>query len=265
MSENQARTFFGSELRRKREDAGLTGKQLADALGCTPQWISTMESGRKVSEQSALDLDTYFKTGGHFHRLWKLVNDVELKTTLPPGFNEYAEQEMNASSLRAFSGSLINGLFQTEEYARAVMGRMMGDRVTELVAKRMARQTILTRDNPPLVWLTIDEAILHRVIGSPEIMRGQLEALLATSERPGTVLEVMPFHCGYHAGLGGEFTILGFPDGSSAAYTESAGVGTLIQKPDQVADFVVRWDSLRGYALSIPESRAAVKAAMERL
>lgn len=96
-------------------------------------------------------------------------------------------------------------------------------------------------------------------------MRGQLEALLHASERPGTIIEVMPFSAGYHAGLGGDFTILGFSDGSSAAYTESAGIGTLIQKPDMVADFVVRWDSLRGYALSIEESRAAIRTAMERL
>jgi transcriptional regulator with XRE-family HTH domain len=265
MSENRARIFFGTELRRKREQAGLTGKDLADALGCTPQWISTMESGRKVSEQSAEDLDTYFKTDGHFHRHWKLIREVELQTTLPPGFTEYAEREVKASSVRAFSGLLINGLFQTEGYAAAVMGAMMGDRVAELVAKRMERQALLRRDNAPLVWLTIDEVILHRVIGSPQVMHEQLKALLDASERPGTAIEVMPFRAGYHTGLGGDFTILGFGDGTSAAYTESAGIGTLIRRADMVADFVVRWDSLRGYALCIEESRAAIKAAMERL
>lgn len=129
MGENRARVFFGTELRRMREEAKLTGKELADALGCTPQWISTMESGRKVSEQSALDLDTYFRTNGHFHRIWKLINDVELQTTLPPGFTEYAEQETKATSLRAFSGLLINGLFQTEDYAASLMATILGDRV----------------------------------------------------------------------------------------------------------------------------------------
>lgn len=149
MSENQARIFFGTELRRMREKAGLTGRQLADALGCTPQWISTMESGRKVSEQSAHDLDTYFKTDGIFHRLWKLANDVELQTSLPPGFPEYAERENKASSIRIFSALLVNGLFQNEEYARAILG---SDRVTgidELVEQRLARQAVLLRDPPP--------------------------------------------------------------------------------------------------------------------
>ncbi|XRQ08520.1 helix-turn-helix domain-containing protein, partial [Actinomadura welshii] len=113
--------FFGAELRRKREQAGLTGKELADALGCTPQWISTMESGRKVSEQSALDLDTYFKTDGCFHRMWKLINDVELQTFLPPGFTEYAEREKKASSVRVFSALLVNGLFRSDQYARSII------------------------------------------------------------------------------------------------------------------------------------------------
>ncbi|TDB89816.1 helix-turn-helix transcriptional regulator [Actinomadura sp. 7K534] len=265
MNENRARIFFGAELRRKREQTGLTGKELADALGCTPQWISTMESGRKVSKQSAEDLDTYFKTDGIFHRMWKLANDVELQTALPPGFAEYAERETKARSVRAFSGFLVNGLFQTEDYAAAVMGMTHGDHVSELVAKRMERQAILHRENGPLVWLAIDEVILHRVIGSPEVMHGQLEALLGASERGGAVIEVMPFRAGYHVGLTGDFTILGFPDGANVAYTESSGIGTLIQRPDRIADFVVRWDSLRGYALSIEESRAAIRAAMERL
>ncbi|TYK50873.1 helix-turn-helix domain-containing protein [Actinomadura decatromicini] len=265
MTENRARVFFGEELRRMRDKAGLTGKQLADALGCTPQWISMMESGRKVSEQSAHDLDTFFKTDGHFHRHWKLINDVELQAVLPPGFAQYAEDETKANSVRAFSGFLVNGLFQTEDYAAAVMGTAHGSRVPELVAKRMERQAIFHREDPPLTWLTIDEVILHRVIGSSQVMRGQLEALLKASEQPGVVIEVMPFRAGYHVGLTGDFTMLGFSDGTSIAYTESAGIGTLIRTPDKIADFVVRWDSLRGYALPIGESRAAIKAAMEAL
>ncbi|MEU9018016.1 helix-turn-helix transcriptional regulator [Actinomadura sp. NPDC048394] len=265
MAENQARIFFGEELRRMREKTGLTGKELADALGCTPQWISTMESGRKVSEQSALDLDTYFTTDGHFYRLWKHADNFEVQTTLPPGFAEYTECEKEASSVRNVSGFLVNGLFQTEGYATALMSTLFGDRAMDLVAKRMARKALFQRDNPPLVWLTFDEVILHRVIGSPEIMREQFESLLHLSEQPGTVVQVVPFRAGYHSGLGGDFTILGFADGSNAAYTESAGIGTLIHQPDKLADFVVRWDSLRGRALPIDESRAMIRTAMERL
>ncbi|MEV4675251.1 helix-turn-helix transcriptional regulator [Actinomadura sp. NPDC049382] len=263
MGENRARIFFGTELRRMREEAGLTGKELADALGCTPQWVSTMESGRKVSEQSALDLDTYFKTGGHYHRLWKLTKDIEVQFVLPPGFPEYLEEEKRATSYRIFCALLVNGLFQTEDYTRAILTTTDGTNAQELTAKRMERQAVLTRDNVPRAWLVLDEAVLHRTVGSSEIMRDQLNSLLLASERINTMIQIVPNGAGYHAGLGGEFTILGFDDGPDLAYTESAGEGLLIEKAARVRDKVVRWDLLRGHALPIKESRALIRRVME--
>ncbi|MEU8304064.1 helix-turn-helix transcriptional regulator [Actinomadura sp. NPDC048955] len=265
MSDNRARVFFGNELRRMREHGGLTGKQLADALGCTPQWISTMESGRKVSEQSALDLDTYFKTGGYFYRLWKLAKDIEVQFVLPPGFPEYLEEEKKAISYRIFCALLVNGLFQTENYTRAILTATDGTNASELTSKRMERQTVLTRDNPPHAWLVLDEYVLRRVVGSPEIMREQLRSLLDASERLNTMLQVIPSSAGYHTGLEGSFTILGFDDMPDLAYTESAGEGILIERSTRVRDKVVRWDLLRGHALPVKESRTMIKTVMESL
>lgn len=260
---NRARVFFGAELRRTREEAGLTGQELADALGCTPQWISTMESGRKISEQSAIDLDTYFKSTGHFHRHWKLANEIELMTVLPPGFPEYLEREAKANSLRIFSALLVDGLLQTEDYARAVLEVMERVATADVVAARMARQTVLTRDDPPRVWLTLDEAVLRRPIGGEKVMREQLQYLLDVSEQRNRMIQVVPFSAGYHAGLGRSFTILGYDDGPDTAYTESAGDGLLLERPDRVRDKVVRWDLLRGHALSVEESRALIRTVME--
>jgi transcriptional regulator with XRE-family HTH domain len=267
MSENNnpARVFFGTELRRKRTEAGLTAKQLADALGCTPQWISTMESGRKISEQSAHDLDTFFKTDGHFHRVWKLSNDIELNTALPPGFPEYLEREAKAISVRVFNALLFTGLFQGEEYARTVLSYNDQSNLADRVAKRMHRQAIYTRETPAPVWLTLDEEILYRPIGGADVMRHQLTFLLEACDRPHVMLNVIPRRTGYHPGLTGSFTLLGFEDGTSVAYTESAGVGRLIEQPARVARFVVMYDSLRGHALPVDESRALVKAVVESL
>ncbi|MFG1999075.1 helix-turn-helix domain-containing protein [Spirillospora sp. NPDC048911] len=262
-NDNPARTFFGTELRRMREAGGLTGKELADALGCTPQWISTMEAGRKISEQSALDLDTFFRTDGHFHRLWKLAGDIELTSALPPGFPEYAQREKKASTVRIFCGLLINGLFQTNGYATAIMGAIEGPRTADLVSKRMERQAIISGDNPPRVWLVIDEFVLRRVIGSPAIMHEQFGVLLEASHRPNTMVQIVPTSAGYHTGLEGSFTILGFDDEPDIAYTESAGEGQLIERAARVKDKVVRWDLLRGHALSVDETRVVIKAAME--
>ncbi|MFF5259057.1 helix-turn-helix domain-containing protein [Actinomadura viridis] len=264
-TDNPARTFFGTELRRRRDEAGLTGKQLADSLGCTPQWISVMEGGKKISEQSAHDLDTYFKTGGLFHRLWKLANDIELQTTLPPGFPEYAEREKRANSIRVYSAILLTGLFQTEDYAHTVMTSTDGPHSADLVDKRMERKAILTRDKAPHVWLTVDETILRRTVGSPEVMRKQLAFLLEVSELPNVMVDVVPQSVGYYAGLGGSFNLLGFEDGTSSAYTESAGVGMLIEQPNKVALFRIRYDLLRGHALPVRESRALIQAVLEEL
>ncbi|MFI0366689.1 helix-turn-helix domain-containing protein [Actinomadura sp. 1N219] len=265
MSENQARIFFGGELRRMREKAGLTGKELADALGCTPQWISTMESGRKVSEPSAQDLDTFFKTDGHFHRHWKLANDIEMQFVLPPGFPEYLEYEKKAATYRIYCALLINGLFQTEDYTRSILLANDGTNVPELTAKRMERQAVLIRENTPHTWLVLDETVLHRTVGSPAIMREQLNYLLTASERINTMIQVVPNGSGYHTGLEGSFTILGFDDGTNLAYTESAGEGLLIEKSARIRDKVVRWDLLRGYALPVEESRVKIRTAMESL
>jgi transcriptional regulator with XRE-family HTH domain len=265
MGENRARTFFGTELRRMRDGAGLTGKELADALGCTPQWISTMESGRKTSEQSAHDLDTYFRTGGHYHRLWKLAKEIEVEFVLPPGFPEYLEYERKATSYRIFCALLINGLFQTEDYTRSILTATDGTNVAELTAKRMERQAAITRETLPHTWLVLDEGVLRRTVGSPDIMREQLNALLVASERLNTMVQVIPQRTGYHVGLGGDFTILGFDDEPDLAYTESAGEGLLIERPARVRHKVVRWDLLRGHALPLEESRALIRTVMEGL
>jgi transcriptional regulator with XRE-family HTH domain len=265
MAENQARVFFGEELRRMREEAKLTGKELADALGCTPQWISIMESGRKLSEQSARDLDTFFKTDGHYYRLWRLAKKVEVQFILPPGFAEYLEYEKRATSYRIFCGQLVNGLFQTESYTRAILTTIDGGNAADLVAQRMDRQAVLARENIPHTWLVLDEAVVRRTVGSPEVMHEQLNHLLALSERINTMIQVVPQYTGYHAGLGGDFTILGFDDGPDLAYTESAGEGILIERPDRIKDKVVRWDLLRGYALPVEESRVLLKTVMEDL
>ena len=265
MSDNRARIFFGNELRLMRGRAGITGKELADALGCTPQWISTMESGRKISEQSARDLDTYFKTDGHFHRLWKLARDIEVQFILPPGFAEYLEYEKQATSYRIYSALLINGLFQTEDYSRAILTTTDPENVSDLTAKRMERQAAITRKSLPHVWLVLDETVLHRMVGGPEVMREQLNFLLEASERIHTMVQVIPQSTGYHVGLGGSFTILSFEDGPSLAYTESAGEGLLIERPARVTHKVVRWDLLRGHALPLRESRALIRTVMEGL
>ncbi|QFG21530.1 helix-turn-helix transcriptional regulator [Actinomadura sp. WMMB 499] len=265
MGENSAREFFGTELRRRRDEAKLTARELGDALGCTSQWISTMECGRKTSEQSALDLDTYFKTDGMFHRIWEHAKKADRRTLPPPGFPEYAEREKHATSIRIYSALLLTGLFQTERYAATVMGATENDDATEFVAERMERQSILNSENRPKVWLTIEENVLRRPTGGADVMREQLASLLKVSDHPDVMMDVIPRSVAYHPGLEGSFTLLGFDNGTNIAYTESAGTGMLIEQPARVVDYVVRYDTLRGFALPFSASRALITEVMESL
>lgn len=256
---------FANELKAWREDAGHNKAELSRLLGYTPQYVGQVEECKnRPSRKFSEDCDTFFKTNGVFFRLWKNVNDTRHMAILPPGFPEYVERESRAISIRNFSPNLVNGLLQNEEYAQTVLGaNQQPDLVEQLVRDRLGRQEIFSHASAPRAWFTIDERVLRCVVGGASVMHGQLAHILEMSDRPNIMVNVIPLCVGFHDGLGGSFTILGFEDGTSAAYTESAGEGMLIEQPPRVANHVVRYDLLRGYALDVSESRAMIKEAME--
>ena len=258
---------FGSVLRAHREEAGLSRAQLAEALGCSPQWIEKLETGKKPSKESAIDLDTYFKLPARtFQRMWEEIEQAGRHAAPPPGFRRYAELEKQATKIRKFEALLITGLFQTEDYARAVLASYLaGDAVEPALASRMERKEILSGDNPPRVWLTIDEWVLRRAIGGRDIMREQLRHLLDVGEHPHTMIQVLPHDTDHYVALSGSFTLLGFDDAPDVGYVEAVGQGNLIQEPHAVANCVVRYDLLRGHAHPVAESRRLIKTAMEDL
>jgi transcriptional regulator with XRE-family HTH domain len=135
---------FANELEAWRTDAGLSKNEFAKALGYTPQLIGQIEGARNIpSKKFAEDVDTFFKTNGLFVRLWKLIKETRHIAALPPGYAIYEDLEKEATYARIYCALLINGLFQTEDYARAVIGAINHDDVDELVARRMKRQAIL--------------------------------------------------------------------------------------------------------------------------
>src|SRR5918999_5811192 len=147
-------------------------KQLGEKVYCTGDLISKIELAvRTPSQQIATDFDRLFGTGEYFQELWHLVN----KETLPEWFRPYSDLEAEATSIRTFVLALIPGLLQTEAYAREVFrfGRLP-EKADQLLAARMKRQEILARSEPPLLWVVLDEFVLHRMIGGPEVMSAQL-------------------------------------------------------------------------------------------
>ncbi|GAB3661123.1 helix-turn-helix transcriptional regulator [Actinocorallia lasiicapitis] len=258
---------FGIALTTYREAAGLNKTELAEKLGCTPAYVGQIEAAKNMpSRPFAQDLDVFFQTGGLFFRFWKLISDTRHLATIPPGFARYVELEGVANEIRKFEALLIAGLFQTESYARAIMGSLMGpDVIDDATTARVKRKEALFRPNPPNVFLVIDEWALNRIIGSVEIMREQLAHLLELSDRPHINIQILPHDTEHYVAFSGSFSLLKFEEMEPVSYIEAAGQGNLIEETRAVTSCAVRYDLLRGHAYSVPESRKLIRKAMESL
>jgi transcriptional regulator with XRE-family HTH domain len=256
---------FGIALRKTREAAGLTKLHLAEVLGYTPQFIGQIEAAKNISSVTfAQDLDTYFKLDGMFLELWNLIKGSRRVGMAPVGFAKYVELEQSANTLRVFETRVIPDLFQTDAYARAAMRSLMSHEAADETVKNAAeRKAVFDRENPPHVFLIIDERALRREIGSPDVIREQFAHLLEFTERPEMSFQVLSQDTRYGGAFSGSFTILGFDHEPDAVYIESAGQGSLFDKPSAVANCAMRFDLLRGHAYSITESRSIMERALE--
>ena len=265
--ESPAVRAFAAELEVWRRMAGLSKAEVAEALGYTPQLIGQLEAGKNIpSKKFAEDTDTYFDTNGVFVRLWKLINDTRHLAALPPGFSDYVAREGDASRMYFFEPSVVKGLFQTPGYAYEVLksGRSE-DEIEQLVAKRMERQEILRRPGPPRIVAIFDEGVVRRMIGSPQVMREQIGRLIEEAIRPYVTLQIVPSDTGAYAGLPGAFTILGFDDSPDLVYTEGHVGGQVIADPQTVREYALRYDLIRGAAISAVDSLKLLHEVLESL
>ncbi|MFF3603106.1 Scr1 family TA system antitoxin-like transcriptional regulator [Streptomyces sp. NPDC002463] len=248
--------YYGSELRRLREEAGLNQPQLGKILFCTASLIGQIETAKKVPTREFSErLDAALMTSGSFSRLVGLV----LRSQLPTWFQAYAEMEARATYLSTFQAQLVYGLLQTEEYARAVLGVENPDRLDEMVAARMDRQRILGREHPPVLCVVLDEGVLHRQIGSAEVMRNQLAHLLGFRDHPWVQVQILPFEVGQHPGLLGSFTLLRFDEDPDIFYTESYDSGHMTAHSQVIRERSVSYARLQASALSREGSAALIE------
>ena len=258
---------FAGELMAWRMKAGMSKIELAERLGYSPQLIGQVERAKNLpSKQLAEDLDTLFETNGLFLRLWKLINETRHVASLPRGFPEFLAREAQATRMYAFEPSVIKGLFQTRDYAYEVLkaGREP-EEIEQLVAKRMERQEVLIRPKPPLVFVVLDEVAIKRRIGGREVMCGQIEHLIELAQRSNVTLQIVPDTAGSYAGLMGAFDILGFEDGHDIVYIEGHVGGQLIADPAIVQEYALRYDLIRGAAMSADESLKLLRRTLESL
>lgn len=252
--------YYGYELRRLREGAGLKQAQLGDIIYCTGSLIGQVENTKRVPTRDFSErVDAALGTDGTFSRLVGLV----LRSVLPTWFQAYAEMEARAGFISTFQCQLVYGLLQTEAYARAVLGVDNPDKLDAAVAARMDRQRILTRENPPVLWVVLDEAALYREIGGREVMRNQLAHLLSLQDRQWLEIQVLPFSVGQHTGMMGSFTVLRFDDDPDIHYSESYDSGHMTANPQVIKERSVGYARLQAEALSPRASAELIARVME--
>jgi transcriptional regulator with XRE-family HTH domain len=257
--------LFGFELRRYRKARGWSQLQLAKMVPYSVGTISMIETAqRSPSEEFARYCDEALEAEGALMRLWPMVSH----TVTPMWFRPWLDVETTAESIRTWEPLMIPGLFQTEDYARAILSGEPGvgpEQIEEQVTARMERQATLKRVNPPMLWAVLDEGILHRPIGNSATMSAQLNHLLELGQAPRITIQILPLNAYSTPGLLGGFAIArtqGIPD---TAYIESSGnLGRVTERPGDVSVLTCRYEGIRAEALSQRESTKMIKEATQR-
>jgi transcriptional regulator with XRE-family HTH domain len=275
------RRQLGRLLRDARKDAGITLDGAADALEYSRQKIWRIESG--LGPVRTLDVKAMCDLYGVAPEMVDVLTGLAAETkskgwwhaygdAIPQWFELFVGLEASASRMRRYDESLVPGLLQTPDYARAIyrLDRpTLGDEERErAIAVRLHRQGLLTRRLPPAPRLdvVISEAALRRTIRDRNAMVEQLRHLLAVWELPNVSLRVLPLAAGPHRGaVAGGFVLLDFPQGNgrgqvepSTVYAESITGGLYLDKPDEVAVYGEIWASLEALALDGGESKKMI-------
>ena len=258
--ETDPRAFLGRELRRARVAAGFSSQDaLAARLGFDRTVIAKAETGDRVPTPEVLaawceacDLDAEL-----FERWAVLARRTD--GPIPSWFESWLEAEGKAHALMIWQPLIVPGLFQTAEYARALFlaAGADQDRADDLVTVRLDRQVILDRPGPPHVVAVIDESVLHRLIGSAQVMADQLAHLAEQCERPDVSIQVLPSETGANAGLSGAFD-LASSDGAPDVLRMEAVEDVTVETRSLVRRAANIFDRVRADALPRAASRALI-------
>ena len=263
------RRELGTRLRELRTRAGMTVDEVAEKLLVSAAKVSRLETGvRGVSLRDVRDLcDIYDVDAAERDHLATLVRESKQPSwwqRYDLDYTTYVGLEAAATTILDYESSIIPGLLQTEDYARAVVEGVLydapADVVEQRVAARMQRQELLHADPPPELWAVIDEAALHRLVGGPAVMRAQLEWLVERAALSNVTVQVIPFEVGAHPGMDSTFILLHLEDVSDIVYVEGL-VGNLYQESQaDLARYRRHADQLRAVAMSPKDSLARITA-----
>ena len=271
------RLVLGGHLRRLREEASITTEQAAGAIRGSHSKISRMEHGRVgFKDRDIADLLTLYgvTSGEEREVLLKLAREANTpgwwqgySDILPHWVEPYFGLEAAASIIRIYELQFVPGLLQTADYARAIIrlgNASTEEDVTRRAEARIARQEILTRENPPRLWAVMDDGALRRSIGGKAVMREQIRHLARMCEHPAVTLQILPFQVGGHPAMGGPFTILRYsePDLRDVVYIEQLTSALYLDKAAEVDSYLEVMEQLCLQAEPAGKTPQLLKAAL---
>ncbi|MGV9503265.1 helix-turn-helix domain-containing protein [Streptomyces sp. NPDC003642] len=267
------RRKLGAELRALRAAAGLTSGEAARLVGWHQSKVSRIETGTSGVKPADVRLlldayrvaDTQLRdllmmlagsddTGGR-HHWWHAYRGV-----LPPTYRDFISLESQASAMRTLETTVVPGLLQTPEYARAVtraaVEGLPEDRLDTLVEVRLARQDVLRADPPLELSAVLDEAVLRREVGGPGVMARQLERLVEAARLPQVRLQVLPFAAGAHIGVTGPFVIFSFSSTSDldVVVLDHLTSSLYLERKEDLQAYTEAFNALQIHALSPEDS-----------
>ncbi|MFC9620379.1 helix-turn-helix domain-containing protein [Streptomyces sp. NPDC056930] len=269
---------LGDELRRFREQAGLSTAEAAEVLDCTKGKISRIENGHvpvrtpdlialihayDVAEPEARErLASLARTANRRRRegWWHQYGSVLADT-----YRDYIEMETICDGIKTFQVQLVPGLLQTPEYGRAVTVASRAwqtpEEIDQFVQVRLARQERLTGDDPLELWAVLAEGVLHQQVGGQTVMHDQLEHLANLAERPNITVQVLPFSRGAHPGMFGPYLLLSFPRVSALdlVLTETPTGNIWMERESEVARYRDLFDDARTSALPPTDSLSLIR------
>lgn len=260
---------LAAELRTLRADAEVTREAVAQHTGIDMATLYRIETAKARPQNRTLKalLNMYGADTDHQENLVALSKESTKQGWLQPYHQDLPEEytafisfEDEAAGLRAYESLVVPGLLQTEDYARAVIKGCLpsatDQQVDDRVQARLARKNVLTKPSPLQMWAIVDQAALHRVVGSRDIMFEQLNQLAAANDTPNITLQILPFEAGAHPGIPGSFMMLDFADPMDAEliYVDSMAGELILESEAEIRRYGLMFDTLRALALSPDQS-----------
>jgi DNA-binding XRE family transcriptional regulator len=253
--------FLAYELRYERERHGLSLAQMGKIINAARSTVSNIEAGRrKIGDDQAKAIDTTWGTG----RLFELLLWYAQTSHGPDWGRTYVRYEATAGTIKIYHGQAIPGVLQTDAYTRALLQVGSATDIEAELAERVARKrALLDRPEPPFIWVLMDESVLARPVGGPEVMRDQLRHLRELADRPNMIIRIVPTSAGAHLGFDGPIRIISL-DTRDVAYSGAQNGGRLIEDPVEVKQLAVKFDRIAAKAASEDGSCVLIEEYLER-